>query len=224
VPLGSRARLRGSVSRGFRAPTWTERYYMDPANVGDPDLRPEKFWGGEAGLQIAPGERWSADITAFARHATDLIDWARPADADSSAPWRTTNVARADYRGAELALRLRDWLGASWSLRASALDFDSRGAAGFIGKYALRPVTRSTGLVITAPLGRGPIATLDASYGKRAGDEGHFRLDARMAQPWRDLKIVLDIRNITGADYLDVSVKPIAGRSAFLTLEWNALR
>ncbi len=221
LPLGARARLRASVSRGFRAPTWTERYYTDPANIGDPDLRPEEFRSGELGLTVKPGSRWSADVTTYARRATGLIDWARPADADSTAPWRTTNVARADYRGLEVALNLRDWLGASWKLRGSALDFDSRGADGFIGKYALRPVTRSAGLVATAPLGRGPIATLDAAYGERAGDTPHFRLDARLAQRWRDLRIVLDVRNITGADYLDASVKPVAGRSAFLTLEFH---
>jgi iron complex outermembrane receptor protein len=224
LPIGSWTRLRASVSRGFRAPTWTERYYEDPANVGDPDLRPEKFWGGEAGVSLAPGKRWSADITGFYRHASDLIDWARRADADSTAPWRTTNVARADYRGAELALRLHDWLGASWALRGSALDFDSHGVEGLIGKYALRPVTRSAGLKVTAPLGRGPAATLDAAYDDRSGEDGHFRLDARLAQRWRDMRIVLDIRNITDADYLDASVKPVAGRSAFITLEWSGGR
>ncbi len=221
LPIGSWTRLRASVSRGFRAPTWTERYYEDPANVGDPDLRPEKFWGGEAGVTLAPDERWSADITGFFRHANDLIDWARPADADSTAPWRTTNVARAEYRGAELALHLRHWLGASWSLRGSALHFDSHGAAGFIGKYALRPITRSAGLKMTAPFGRGPIATLDAAYDDRSGEDGHFRLDARIAQSWRDLRVALDVRNVTDADYLDASVKPVAGRSAYITLEWN---
>jgi iron complex outermembrane receptor protein len=224
LPIGSWTRLRASVSRGFRAPTWTERYYVDPANVGNPDLRPEKFWGGEAGVSLAPGERWSADITGFYRHATDLIDWARPTGGYSYPPWRTTNVARADYRGAELALRLHDWLGASWSLRGSALDFDSHGVDGLIGKYALRPVTRSAGMKVTAPLGRGPTATLDAAYDDRSGEDAHFRLDARLAQRWRDMKIVLDIRNITDADYLDASVKPVAGRSVFITLEWSGGR
>jgi iron complex outermembrane receptor protein len=212
------------VSRGFRAPTWTERYYEDPANVGNPDLRPEKFWGGEAGVSLAPGERWSADITGFYRHATDLIDWARPTGGYSYPPWRTTNVARADYRGAELAFHLRQWLGASWSLRGSALDFDSHEVDGLIGKYALRPITRSAGMKVTAPFGRGPLATLDAAYDDRSGEDGHFRLDARLAQRWRDMKIVLDIRNITDADYLDASVKPVAGRSAFITLEWSGGR
>jgi iron complex outermembrane receptor protein len=224
LPIGPWTRLRASVSRGFRAPTWTERYYEDPANVGNPDLRPEKFWGGEAGVSLAPGERWSADITGFYRHATDLIDWARPTGGYSYPPWRTTNVARADYRGAELAFHLRQWLGASWSLRGSALDFDSHEVDGLIGKYALRPITRSAGMKVTAPFGRGPLATLDAAYDDRSGEDGHFRLDARLAQRWRDMKIVLDIRNITDADYLDASVKPVAGRSAFITLEWSGGR
>ncbi|HEY9514551.1 MAG TPA: hypothetical protein VIQ74_02640, partial [Gemmatimonadaceae bacterium] len=149
------------------------------------------------------------------------IDWARPADADSATPWRTTNVARATYHGLELGVQLHDLLGASWSLRGSALAFDSRGAAGYVGKYALRPVTRTAGLIVSAPFGRGTIATLDASYGKRATDGGHFQLDARLAQRWRDMRIVVDLRNISDADYLDAAVKPVAGRSAFVTLEWN---
>jgi iron complex outermembrane receptor protein len=224
VPIGSWTRLRASVSRGFRAPTWTERYYEDPENVGNPDLRTEKFWGGEAGVSLASDQRWSADITGFFRHATDLIDWARPTGGYSYPPWRTTNVARAEYRGAELALNLRHWLGASWLLRGSALDFDSHGVDGLIGKYALRPITRSAGLKVTAPFGRGPIATLDAAYDDRSGEDSHFRLDARFAQRWHDMKIVLDIRNITDADYLDASVKPVAGRSAYITLEWSGGR
>ena len=221
VPITSWARLRASANRGFRAPSWTERFYLDPANEGNPALRPEEFWGGELGVSVAPRERWSADIAGFTRHATDLIDWARPADADSATPWRTTNVARATYHGLELGVQLHDLLGASWSLRGSALAFDSRGAAGYVGKYALRPVTRTAGLIVSAPFARGTIVTLDASYGKRATDGGHFQLDARLSQRWRDMRIVLDLRNISDADYLDAAVKPVAGRSAFVTLEWS---
>lgn len=221
LPVVSWARLRASASRGFRAPTWTERFYRDPANVGDPDLRPEEFWSGEVGVSVAPRQRWSADIAAFTRHATDLIDWARPVDADSTAPWKTTNVARATYRGLELSAQLHDLLGASWLIRGSALTFDSRGAAGYVGKYALRPITRTAGLIVSAPLWRGTIATLDAAYGKRAIDGEYHRVDARLSHRWRDVRVVVDLRNITNASYLDASVKPVAGRSAFVTLEWD---
>lgn len=221
LPLGPWARLRASANRGFRAPTWTERYYRDPANVGDPELRPEEFWGGEFGAFVAPRSSWSADIAAFTRYATDLIDWVRPAAADSSALWKTMNVARASYRGLELGVRFNELLGASWTLRGTALGFHSRGAAGYVGKYALRPTTRSAGLVVSAPIARGTTVTLDAAYGKAVGEEGHFSLDSRLSQSWRDVRMMLDLRNISDAHYLDAAVKPIAGRSAFITLEWS---
>lgn len=42
--------LRASAATGFRAPSWTDRYYEDPANIGNPDLEPERFRTAEFGL------------------------------------------------------------------------------------------------------------------------------------------------------------------------------
>ena len=39
-PLGALAQLRASTGRGYRAPTWTERYYRDPANIGEAEGTP----------------------------------------------------------------------------------------------------------------------------------------------------------------------------------------
>ena len=100
VSLTQAVQARASVDRGFRNPTWTERYYRDPANIGSADLRPERFWSGELGLR-ATGARHSADVAVFARNARDLIDWARPFGAASSTPWRTLNVERAEIVGVE---------------------------------------------------------------------------------------------------------------------------
>ncbi len=44
----SSVRLRGSVARAFRVPTFTERYYSDPANLAREDVGPEKAWAEEA--------------------------------------------------------------------------------------------------------------------------------------------------------------------------------
>ncbi|HEX2167097.1 MAG TPA: TonB-dependent receptor, partial [Longimicrobiales bacterium] len=68
--------LRASAGSGFRAPSWTDRYYEDPANIGSPDLDPERFWTGELGAAWSAGPL-SLDIAGFIRHADDLIDWGR---------------------------------------------------------------------------------------------------------------------------------------------------
>ena len=126
IPMSSRAQLRASTSRGFRAPTWTERYYKDPANVADSLLQVERFNAYEIGLRIAPLARVSGDVALFERRAHALIDWARPAAVTTPAPpWRTMNFASATYRGVEAMVRVADVVGADWTLRGSGLRFDA---------------------------------------------------------------------------------------------------
>ena len=48
-------RFRASFGTSFRVPSFTELYYVDPQNVGNPNLRPEKAWHIEAGAALAAG-------------------------------------------------------------------------------------------------------------------------------------------------------------------------
>jgi iron complex outermembrane receptor protein len=221
LPLWRHTRMRASAGRGFRAPTWMDRYYRDPQNEGDPALVSEEFWAGEVGLLTVPSSFWSLDVAAFARRATGLIDWARPADAPPNTPWRTMNVAAATYGGVELGVDFPAFLGAAWSLHGSALSFDTRGADGYVGKYALRPITRTAGARVTAPILDATFATLDARYERRAMESGHLRVDARIAQRWRNLQLGIDLLNVSDADFLDAAGRPIARRSAQVTLGWS---
>src|SRR5690606_38842340 len=54
--LSPHAKLRASVSRAYRVPSFTDLYYQDPANRGNPDLRPERAWGYEGGLDWNAGQ------------------------------------------------------------------------------------------------------------------------------------------------------------------------
>ena len=49
VWLGEGLRMRASASRAFRLPTYTDLYYSDPANRGNPLLKPESAWSFEGG-------------------------------------------------------------------------------------------------------------------------------------------------------------------------------
>lgn len=222
IAIAPAVQLRASVDRGFRAPTWQERYYTDPSNVGDPSLRPETFWAGEAGVRALP--RWGRlDVAAFVRTADGLIDWARPVGADATTPWRTMNVAHATYRGVEAEALLPPLGGTVWTLRASALRFHAEGAEGYQGKYALHPLTRTLGADVDAPLPWGALLSVQATTARRAGARAFTRADARLARPWRDLRLTLDVRNVTDADYLDASAKRVEGRSVAAGVEWRGI-
>lgn len=223
IPLPARMQVRASASRGFRAPTWTERYYEDPANVADSTLGVERFDAFEVGWRVAPVSRLFADVALFERRAHSLIDWARPASASTPPPpWRTMNFARATYRGVEALVRLTDVAGIDWTVRGAGLRFDASAAPGTVGKYALRPLTRVVGASASTRERRGASVTVDVQRSRRAAEDDHLRLDARVEQRLGAMRLSLEMLNLTDADYLDVSGEPVAGRSAFVGLAWTA--
>ena len=216
VALNDRARLRGSVSRGFRAPTWTERYYEDPVSIGDPELRPEYFWTGEVGGTAELGGGVSLDLAAWIRRAHDLIDWARPAGASTETPWMTRNVVSATFRGLEGELRLPSLAGMDWSLRGATTTVRSADAEGWTGRYALRPLTRSLSAHVITPIGPGFTLAVDAGVAGHAGEHRFARADARLSYVYRAARFTLDAVNLGDASYLDAAARPVAGRAFYM--------
>jgi iron complex outermembrane receptor protein len=223
LPVTGSLALRGSAATGYRAPTWTERYYSDPANIGNPDLRTEHFRDAEAGVRFTPSAGVSIDATGFLRDARDVIDWTKPSVASDSVPWRTMNVGRVNNRGVEAEARMHDILGGGdWNLRATGLSFNARSASGLKGKYALNPVTGSFGVSTTYPLLSARIAA-DASVLHRANEGLHTMVNMRILLPSphdRSVTLTLDVMNLTNESWFDVSGAPVAGRSAYLAFRW----
>lgn len=209
--------LRASVGRAFRAPTWTERYYRDPSNIGNPDLRPERSWSAELGA------RWTRGIArvgldGFVRGSRDLIDWVRPAGAAPVVPWQARNIGRATFQGLEARATILDPTGTRWSLAATALRFSADRAPGTESKYALRPLRHTLILTAERPLVAGLSLTARVMHARRQGDAAYLRADARLQEHWRGGRIYLDVQNLTNADYLDVSGLPAPGRAAYIGL------
>jgi outer membrane cobalamin receptor len=220
LPLSESVRLRASGTRGFRTPTWTERFYSDPANEGNPDLQPETFWAAEAGAALSAAAV-RVDAALFVRDARHLIDWAKPAGATTTTPWRTMNVEQATFRGVEARVEAPDLLGVAWTLRAMGLNFDARAADAYVGKYALRPVTRAFSLAAAAPVIAGLTAALELANGRRALEPSYNRLDVRLSRRWLGTRVDLDFVNLTNAQYLDAAAKPVAGRAVYVGLGWR---
>src|SRR5471030_2199595 len=101
--LSQKLKLRASGSRAFRIPSYTDLYYHDPANVGNPDLKPEQAWTYEAGLDWIPSAKVRGDVTAFQRRSRDGIDFYRLSPDDI---WRALNIQNLRFTGLEAALHL----------------------------------------------------------------------------------------------------------------------
>jgi outer membrane cobalamin receptor len=91
-------RIRASVARSYRAPTFNDLFWPVSAfTAGNPDLQPEKAWAYELGAEKKFGDLAIFKIAAFYRDVSDLIRWAPGADF----VWRPSNVQKAHIWGGE---------------------------------------------------------------------------------------------------------------------------
>ncbi|MCJ7627719.1 MAG: TonB-dependent receptor [Longimicrobiales bacterium] len=217
--LGPSVRARAAVGRSFRAPSWTERFYRDPVNVGREDLEPEKAWSAEVGLDVARTSDLNLSITAFVRRSEKLIDWARVVDAGPDVPWETRNVEEATVRGLEADLTLQGPAGTRWTFGGMLLSVDSEEAQGFISKYALRPLEEQVNLGLGKTFGGAVTLGLNLKRAKRRGEDAYGRLDVRGGFKLGPTWIYLDATNLLDADYPDITGASAPGRALILGLE-----
>ena len=219
-------RIRASAGGSFRAPTWTERYYRDPVNVGRADLSPERAWSGEVGVDLFPGQDAQLAVTAFGRRATDLIDWARSRTAGEEEPWETRNVAEATFLGLEGDLAFTDPIGTSWELGASVLSLETDAASAFVSKYALRPVMERVRLRVRRSLPRGTGISLQGQRARRRGQEAYHTVDLRLHKDLGRARLYLDATNLTDQAYADVTGARAPGRAFFLGVKtaWGGVQ
>jgi iron complex outermembrane receptor protein len=209
-------RVRAALGRSFRGPTWTERYYRDPVNIGQPDLLPERAWSVELGADLFQASGFRISATTFVRRATSLIDWARPLSAPDTDPWETRNVEEATFRGVEADVEFAGPLGLQWTLGGSALSADADEAVGFRSKYALRPMREQLTLGVAHSFGSFASGRIRLRHGRREGEESYRRLDLRVnfwvGAGW----LFLDVLNLTNFEYPDITGARAPGRALFL--------
>ncbi len=167
---------RAGIGSVFRVPTFTDLYYADPANQGNPDLRPENGWAWDAGLKFER-DSWWAGATWFERSEHDRIEWARPT---TESIWRVLNVAEATVRGAETQAGWRHARGHSATLAWTWLETSTALASGYEGKYALLAPRRVLGAQGRAALPWGLAAGLAFRYLGHAGGPDPFRHQANL--------------------------------------------
>jgi iron complex outermembrane receptor protein len=96
-------KLRASIGRGFRLPTYVDLYYSDPATIGNPNLKPESAWSFDGGADWYASARFAASLTVFHSIQTNTIDYVR---ASASEPWQAENLNGLRFTGVEASL---DW-------------------------------------------------------------------------------------------------------------------
>jgi vitamin B12 transporter len=140
----ARTRVRASVGTGFKEPSFFENF-DSPFSVGNPDLKPERSFSLEAGVdQDLIGEQLGIGVTVFTQQFRDLIQYTFLTLAPTDPNY--FNVAAADASGVEATLHVRPAVPVQGSISYTHLStkvtdagFDSGEAASFVeGERLLR--------------------------------------------------------------------------------------
>ena len=111
--------LYANAGYNYRIPTFTDLYYEDPGNKGNPDLKPERAFSTELGWKYRPAALpLTMQMALFRRDGQNLIDWTKDDPADK---WETRNYNNVVMQGVEVNLT-HSFRRLSWSLAYTYLD------------------------------------------------------------------------------------------------------
>jgi iron complex outermembrane receptor protein len=206
--LTSSLRARGSLARAFRVPTFTERFYTDPAHRANSDLEPETSWGAEAALDWIPRPQWVVTTAVFDRHDRNVIDWVKAAATDV---WQTRNIRNVRTRGAELGVRRAIGTGATFAVNYAFNDVDPSALA-LLSKYTLDYARHAFVVSGGTSLGGGFSLGGRVDVRQRTGREAYTLLDLRLSRRFGSVTLFADGTNLLDTPYQEVRGVPMPGR------------
>jgi vitamin B12 transporter len=216
-PLSETIHWRSAMGRIFRAPTFTERFYLSPANIGNTDLAPEQGWNLETGLDIRTGQS-SFHTTLFWRTERNRIDWIAEKPGD---PWRAVNLGRMNTPGITVSMKRKGAV-CGWNLSYTYLH-QTPWTPAAESKYQYRFLRHQVILNIS---GEGPWQINHSWFltlKKRDNESPVWIFSVKWARNFGLLRGFLEGRNLLNSHYQEVLYVPMPGRHfmAGFELDWR---
>jgi iron complex outermembrane receptor protein len=215
--LSSKVKLRASVSRSFRLPNYTDLYYHDPSNIGNPNLRPEKSMNYEGGLDWHMGTRWRSSLTVFTRREKDDIDYIR---ANNSAVWQALNFNQLTFTGWEALLALNLPSSQSLELQYTGLHGAEAVLNGYQSQFVFNYPTQQATIAWQRLSRQGWLARARTGITNQYQRDAYVLLDAYAAWTRSPLHPYVRLTNLTNTSYQPVYGVAMPGRAALVGVEW----
>jgi iron complex outermembrane receptor protein len=210
----TKRRLRSAAGRAFRIPTFTELYYQDSSNEGNPALRPESAWSEEPGADFIPAKEWLGSLTLFSRQEQNVIDWIRQSVAEK---WHSANIRSLRADGVEIGLERSLRSQARLELHYSRLRIDA-GTVNYLSKYVLDYARDSATASASVRLPFGFAYRQALNYKRRSDGQSYWLVDGSLEHRFGRLRAAIDFTNLLNARYQDITGVDMPGRWLMATL------
>jgi len=210
-------KLKGSVSRGSRIPTYTDLYHSDPFNHGNPNLKPESGWSYEGGVVWNPGGRWNADATVFHSRQTNVIDYVQTM---ANGPFVASNLERINFAGFEGSLRARLPHGQEAGVSYTVLHGAQDALRGLQSRYTSNYPSHRAVLSWLGELPGKVQARSQLGVVQRFGADPYAVWDAALTREFYGrVRANLQFANISGTSYEEIQNVVMPGRSVVFGLD-----
>jgi vitamin B12 transporter len=212
----------------YRVPTFTDLYYEDPGNLGNPLLKPEYSLSHEAGIKTTKISWLNAQASLFTRRGSGLIDRIKDTEEEK---WRPVNIRKTTFNGFESAVTIypRQMQGNGWfpvSRFSAGYLFTSSGiddiTPGF-SRFSLDNLRNQLLLSADLRYGKKLYHTITARYTDRVNSDDYIVADTRMTLIINDFTIFGEVSNIGGTIYHETWQVTMPGRWYKIGLSWKWL-
>ena len=223
--LSSGLKLRASASRAFRLPSFTDLYYSDPANLGNPNLKPESATSYEAGLDAYLAPKLHASVTAFQRRDTNVIDYVKANPTD--AVWQATNFDKLHFTGVEASVVYEPRVGEQVSVSFAGLHGTNAGGETLLSKYTFNYPVQSAVVQWRGTITKRIIARTRVGVVNRIERAPYAVWDASAEYGQGHVRPFLQLTNITSTVYQELPAVALPKRGVVGGIQfvfWGAQR
>lgn len=199
--LSSRFKLRASASRAFRLPSFTDLYYSDPSNQGNPNLKPESATSYEVGVDAYLMPNFHVSATVFQRRDTNLIDYVEP---PGGTIFTATNFDKLHFTGGEASAVYEPRAGQHLSVSLSVLHGLNATPEIQASRYLFNYPVQSAVVEWRGNLGKNMIARTRIGVVDRIERNPYAVWDASASYASGRVRPFLQLTNITSTVYQDL--------------------
>ena len=215
----------GNVGYTYRVPSYTDMYYSDPVNEGNPDLKPEYAWNYEVGIKNRRNNVFTTEVGLFIRDGKNMIDWVRASDTD---PWKPVNLLGLRMSGVDMqsTISLHSFLPALFdllSIKYTYIDAQVSDYESLLSRYALENLKHQLRVGLQLKYGNNITHTITMGYYDRVNLEDYMVCDTRLAFRVPKFSVFVDVTNVFGETYQETNLVVMPGRWAKAGIAYSFL-
>lgn len=209
-------KLYSNVGYTYRVPSFTDLYYSDPANLGNPDLKPEKAISAELGLKCFSWQGLTGQLSYFTRFGKSIIDWTKNNVTD---PWHPSNIANVNMHGVDFNVTLNpaqigfaNAIIGKVDVNYTYINKASLTQSENYSKYALENLRHQVSGGVTLQYFQWLEQSIYYRYSDRVNLPGYQVVDSRVNVNFKHFGGFIDVTNIFNTIYKETNLVTLPGR------------